>query len=151
MKAVLQRVTSADVSVSGEIKGSIGNGLMILFGAGQGDTHEEADYLAHKIVNMRIFSDEQGKMNLSLRDKNGSALVVSQFTLYADCRRGNRPSFTDAEEPGKAEELYEYFCEALRSEGAADVQTGVFGAEMQVSLVNDGPVTIILERSHSDK
>lgn len=148
MKAVIQRVTSADVKVDGQVKGSVGQGFMILFGAGHGDTAEEADWLAHKTANMRIFSDENGKMNLSIKDVGGSALVVSQFTLYADCRRGNRPSFTDACEPEKADELYGYFCDALRAEGVTDIQKGVFGADMKVSLVNDGPVTIILERDH---
>lgn len=148
MKAVIQRVISADVKVDGQVKGSVGQGFMILFGAGHGDTAEEADWLAHKTANMRIFSDENGKMNLSIKDVGGSALVVSQFTLYADCRRGNRPSFTDACEPEKADELYEYFCDALRAEGVTDIQKGVFGADMKVSLVNDGPVTIVLERDH---
>lgn len=150
MKAVIQRVTNADVNVGEKTVGSIGSGFMILFGAGRGDTRDEADYIAHKIANMRIFSDEHGKMNLSIKDKGGSILAVSQFTLYADCRRGNRPGFTDAEEPGKADELYRYFCEALRREGIEDVQTGVFGAEMKVALVNDGPVTIILEKEYED-
>ena len=148
MKAVIQRVTSADVTVDGNIAGKIGNGFMILFGAGQGDTEEEADYIARKTARMRIFSDENGKMNLSLKDIGGGALVVSQFTLYADCRHGNRPGFTDAEAPERAEQLYEYFCDRLGEEAGITVEKGIFGADMKVSLVNDGPVTILLEREH---
>ncbi len=148
MKAVIQRVTSADVTVDGNIAGKIGNGFMILFGAGQGDTEEEADYIARKTARMRIFSDENGKMNLSLKDIGGGALVVSQFTLYADCRHGNRPGFTDAEAPERAEQLYEYFCDRLGEEAGITVEKGIFGADMKVSLVNDGPVTILLEKEH---
>ena len=148
MKAVIQRVTSADVTVDGNIAGKIGNGFMILFGAGQGATEEEADYIARKTARMRIFSDENGKMNLSLKDIGGGALVVSQFTLYADCRHGNRPGFTDAEAPERAEQLYEYFCDRLGEEAGITVEKGIFGADMKVSLVNDGPVTILLEKEH---
>ena len=148
MKAVIQRVTSADVTVDGNIAGKIGNGFMILFGAGQGDTEEEADYIARKTARMRIFSDENGTMNLSLKDIGGGALVVSQFTLYADCRHGNRPGFTDAEAPERAEQLYEYFCDRLGEEAGITVEKGIFGADMKVSLVNDGPVTILLEKEH---
>jgi len=148
MKAVIQRVTSADVTVDGNIAGKIGNGFMILFGAGQGDTEEEADYIARKTARMRIFSDENGKLNLSLKDIGGGALVVSQFTLYADCRHGNRPGFTDAEAPERAEQLYEYFCDRLGEEAGITVEKGIFGADMKVSLVNDGPVTILLEKEH---
>ena len=147
MKAVIQRVTSADVTVEGNVEGKIGNGLMILFGAGQGDTEEEADYIARKTARMRIFSDENGKMNRSLIDIGGGALVISQFTLYADCRHGNRPGFTGAEAPERAEKLYEYFCEKLGEEAGITVEKGIFGADMKVSLVNDGPVTIILEKT----
>ena len=147
MKAVIQRVTSADVTVDGKVTGKIGNGFMILFGAGQGDTEAEADYIARKTARMRIFSDENGKMNLSLMDTGGGALVISQFTLYADCRHGNRPGFTDAEAPDRAEQLYEYFCGKLEEAGI-HVEKGVFGADMKVSLVNEGPVTIILEKEH---
>ncbi len=145
MKAVIQRVSSADVTVDGTVTGKIGKGFMILFGAGRGDTEEEAEYLARKTARMRIFSDENGKMNLSLKDIEGGALVVSQFTLYADCRHGNRPGFTDAEDPERAEFLYEYFCRCLEEAGIP-VEKGIFGADMKVSLVNDGPVTILLER-----
>lgn len=148
MKAVIQRVTSADVTIDGKVEGKIDKGFMILFGAGQGDTEEEADYIARKTARMRIFSDENGKMNLSLGDVGGGALVISQFTLYADCRHGNRPGFTEAETPERAEMLYEYFCEKLEEEAGIHVERGIFGADMKVSLVNDGPVTIILEKEH---
>ena len=148
MKAVIQRVTSADVTIDGKVEGKIDKGFMILFGAGQGDTEEEADYIARKTARMRIFSEENGKMNLSLGDVGGGALVISQFTLYADCRHGNRPGFTEAETPERAEMLYEYFCEKLEEEAGIHVERGIFGADMKVSLVNDGPVTIILEKEH---
>ncbi len=148
MKAVIQRVTSADVTIDGKVEGKIDKGFMILFGAGQGDTEEEADYIARKTARMRIFSDENGKMNLSLGDVGGGALVISQFTLYADCRHGNRPGFTEAETPERAEMLYEYFCEKLEEEAGIHVERGIFGADMKVSLINDGPVTIILEKEH---
>lgn len=148
MKAVIQRVTSADVTIDGKVEGKIDRGVMILFGAGQGDTEAEADYIARKTARMRIFSDENGKMNLSLTDVGGGALVISQFTLYADCRHGNRPGFTDAESPERAEALYEYFCRKLEEETGIQVEKGIFGADMKVSLVNDGPVTIILEKEH---
>ena len=148
MKTVIQRVSSADVTVDGDVVGRIDSGFMILFGAGQGDTEEEADYIARKTARMRIFSDENGKMNLSLKDIGGGALVISQFTLYADCRHGNRPGFTNAESPERAEQLYEYFCERLGEEAGIVVEKGIFGADMKVSLVNDGPVTILLEKEH---
>lgn len=148
MKTVIQRVSSADVTVDGHVVGRIGSGFMILFGAGQGDTEEEADYIARKTARMRIFSDENGKMNLCLKDIGGGALVISQFTLYADCRHGNRPGFTDAESPERAEQLYDYFCERLGEEAGITVEKGIFGAHMEVSLVNDGPVTILLEKEH---
>lgn len=150
MKAVLQRVSEASVRVDGEVTGEIKTGFMILFGAGQGDTEEEADYIARKTARMRVFEDENGKMNLGLADVNGGALVISQFTLYADCRKGNRPSFTMAEKPDRAEALYEYFCKKLGEEAGIQVEKGVFGADMKVSLINDGPVTIILEKEHEE-
>ena len=148
MKTIIQRVSSADVTVDGDVVGRIDSGFMILFGAGQGDTEEEADYIARKTARMRIFSDENGKMNLSLKDIGGGALVISQFTLYADCRHGNRPGFTGAESPDRAEQLYDYFCERLGEEAGIVVEKGIFGADMKVSLVNDGPVTILLEKEH---
>lgn len=146
MRAIIQRVTHASVTIDGEIKGSIGNGFLVLFGAGEGDTREDAQLLAKKTAGMRIFCDEGGKMNLSLADISGAVLVISQFTLYADCRRGNRPSFTGAAQPDLANELYEYYVKLLREDfGIPDVQTGEFGADMKIELLNDGPVTIILD------
>ncbi|MFQ5915364.1 MAG: D-aminoacyl-tRNA deacylase [Nitrospinota bacterium] len=144
MRAVLQRVTEASVAVDGEVKGAIGPGLLILLGVGEGDTEDDVHQLAEKIVHLRIFEDEAGKFNRSLSDVSGSALVVSQFTLFADCRKGRRPSFISAAKPPLAEELYEKFNQALRSEGVP-VETGVFGAMMDVRLSNQGPVTIWLD------
>lgn len=144
MKAVLQRVRRASVSVEGEILGEIGPGLAVLVGAAQGDTEEDARWLAAKTAGLRIFSDAEGKFNLSLLDIGGAALVVSQFTLLADTRRGRRPGFTDAAPPEVAEPLVAAYCDALRAEGVP-VQTGRFGARMLVSLENDGPVTILLD------
>ena len=145
MKAIIQRVTEASVSVDGEIKGSCGKGYMILLGAAEGDTEAEAELLARKTANLRIFCDENDKMNLSILDVEGEVLAISQFTLLADVKKGNRPSFINAMEPNRANELYEYFCEKLREEGIKKVEQGVFGADMKVSLVNDGPVTIIYD------
>ncbi|NMA19104.1 MAG: D-tyrosyl-tRNA(Tyr) deacylase [Lentisphaerae bacterium] len=146
MRALLQRVTEASVKVDGKTIGSCGNGLLILLGVCSGDTRSEAAFLAEKCLNLRIFSDDEGKMNRSLLDIQGGILVISQFTLYADTRRGRRPSFVEAAGPEVSQPLYEYFVECLRSGGVA-VETGIFGAEMQVSLVNDGPVTIMLEKN----
>ena len=145
MKAVIQRVTSASVAVEGEVVGSCGNGYMILLGAEKGDTEKEAQLLAQKTSNLRIFSDEEGKMNRSILDINGEVLAISQFTLLADVKKGNRPSFINALEPEKAKELYAYFCECLLDLGVKKVDKGIFGADMQVSLVNDGPVTILYD------
>lgn len=146
MRAVIQRVKYASVTINGAVKSKIEQGFLILFGAGEGDTVEDAELLAKKTAGMRIFCDENDKMNLSLADIGGSVIVVSQFTLYADCRRGNRPSFTNAAPPTEANELYEYFVRLLRDEyGIKNVQTGEFGADMKVELLNDGPVTIILD------
>ena len=146
MRAVLQRVSRATVRVNGQTSGEIGPGLLILLGVGQGDTSKEADYLLDKIVNLRIFEDAEGKMNLSLLDVGGELLVISQFTLYADCRKGRRPSFTDAGPPGEAQKLYDYFVAAARTRGVK-VATGIFQAVMEVELVNSGPVTILLDSS----
>lgn len=146
MKALIQRVSEARVTVGDTVAGEIGPGFLVLLGVGHGDTEEAADYLARKTAAMRVFEDENDKMNLALKDIGGSVLVVSQFTLYADCRKGNRPSFTDAEAPDRADALYEYFCGRLEAEGIENVQKGVFGAHMQIHLINDGPVTIMLER-----
>jgi D-aminoacyl-tRNA deacylase len=144
MRAVLQRVERASVDVDGETVGSIGSGLLVLLGVAKGDTHAHADYLADKILNLRIFSDDAGKMNRSVIEAGGDVLVVSQFTLYGDCRKGRRPSFDDAAPPELARPLYEYFVERLRA-GNLPVATGVFQASMKISLVNDGPVTFVLE------
>ena len=146
MKAVVQRVTSASVAVDGETVGAIGAGLMILLGVTHSDGEEQALWLARKTVGLRIFEDDEGKMNRSLLDVDGSALVVSQFTLYGDCRKGRRPSFTDAALPEKAAPLCERFIDLLNQAGVARVESGVFGAHMQVEIHNDGPVTLILGR-----
>jgi D-tyrosyl-tRNA(Tyr) deacylase len=144
VRAVIQRVDRASVAVEGRVTGEIGAGLLVLLGVGRTDNLEAASYLAEKIVNLRIFSDEAGKMNLSLLDTGGSALVVSQFTLYADTRGGRRPSYIQAAAPEEANRLYEEFVRAMRALGVR-VETGVFQAHMQVELVNDGPVTILLD------
>lgn len=144
MKAVIQRVTRSSVAVNGEIVGEIQHGMLILLGVSKEDRETDADYLADKIANLRIFEDTTGKMNLSLLDTGGEALVVSQFTLLGDCRKGRRPSFVDAAPPDRANQLYEYFTRKLKNKGVP-VQTGIFRAMMNVSLVNDGPVTLILE------
>ena len=145
MRVLLQRVTSASVAVDGEITGEIADGLLLLVGATHGDTLETARKLAQKTANLRIFSDSHGKMNLSLLDVGGGALVVSQFTLYADARKGRRPSYVKSAHPDIAEPLVRHFADSLVEAGLADVRHGVFGAFMQVSLVNDGPVTIWLD------
>ncbi|HXI93685.1 MAG TPA: D-aminoacyl-tRNA deacylase [Blastocatellia bacterium] len=144
MRAVVQRVTEARVEVAGEAVGEIGAGLLVLLGVARDDTRDDADYLADKIVNLRVFDDHEGKMNRSLSESGGAVLVVSQFTLYGDVRRGRRPSYSDAAEPEKANQLYEYFVERVRS-AAVKVETGIFQAMMKVSLTNDGPVTILLD------
>ena len=144
MRAVVQRVSSASVSVDGEVVGSIERGFLVLLGVGGEDDATDITYLADKIANLRIFPDAEGRMNLSLLDIGGTALIVSQFTLYGDCRRGRRPSFTKAAPPDRADALYTEFVAAL-SERGVPVQTGVFRATMDVQLVNDGPVTILLD------
>jgi D-tyrosyl-tRNA(Tyr) deacylase len=144
MRAVVERVTEARVRIADETVGEIGAGLLVLLGVARDDFQEDADYLADKTINLRIFADEEGKMNLSLLDTNGAMLVVSQFTLCGDARKGRRPSYIDAAEPEKANALYEYFVERVRARGVK-VETGVFQAMMKVGLVNDGPVTILLD------
>lgn len=145
MKIVVQRVKNAQVEVEGKTVGKIGKGFLILLGVTHNDTKEQADYLVKKLCKLRVFADENNKMNLDLKDINGELLIVSQFTLYADCTGGNRPSFTEAAKPEQANELYEYFC--LQCEkNQIHVEKGIFGADMKVSLLNDGPVTIILEK-----
>ena len=144
MKFVIQRVDSASVKVEGKVVGSIGKGFLVFIGVGQGDTEEEADKYLKKLLGLRIFEDEQGKTNLSLADVEGQLLLISQFTLYANCRKGNRPSFIEAGDPKLAEGLYEYLVKKAR-EQVSVVETGIFGAHMEVSLVNNGPFTILLE------
>ena len=144
MRAVIQRVTNARVEVSGHVTGSIGRGLLILLGIQHEDNEQDADYLVRKITGLRIFNDEAGKMNRSVRDVDGSLLIVSQFTLYGDCRKGMRPSFDGAARPEQAQRLYEYFVTVARTTGIP-TETGVFQASMQVTLTNDGPVTLICE------
>ena len=146
MKIVLQRVKNASVTVSGEEISGIGPGLLLLVGIARGDGEAEADWLVEKVAGLRVFADDEGKMNLDVREAGGEVLAVSQFTLLADTRKGKRPSFVDAAPPEEAEMLFDYFCEKLREAGVASVETGSFGAMMDVTLVNDGPVTIVLER-----
>lgn len=143
MRIVIQRTERASVSVDGKIVGEIGKGFLVLLGVGVEDTETDCERLAKKLIGLRIFEDENGKTNLSLKDVNGSLLIISQFTLYADCRKGNRPNFLQAKEPKEAERLYEYFCGLCERE--IHVEKGIFGAEMRVELVNDGPFTIVLE------
>lgn len=145
MKLVIQRVKHAQVEVDGRIVGKIAQGALVLIGVTHGDTHQEGEWLASKLVNLRMFEDEEGKVNRSLLDISGEILVVSQFTLYADCANGRRPSFTKAALPDLAKPLCDRFVESLQKTGLK-VETGIFGAEMQVSLLNNGPVTLILER-----
>ena len=145
MKLVIQRVKRASVEVNKEIVGKIEQGFLVLLGVGPEDTKENADFLVQKLIKLRVFEDENGKMNLSLKDINGELLIVSQFTLYADCTGGNRPSFTNAAKPDKANELYEYFIKECKKENIK-VEHGIFGADMKVELLNDGPVTILLEK-----
>ena len=144
MKLVVQRVKMAEVTVSGKVVGKIDKGLMVLLGVKEGDTKKEADFLANKLVNLRIFEDENEKMNLSVQDIKGKILIVSQFTLYGDASHGNRPSFIEAAKPDEADKLYEYFCNKCKEK--VEVETGMFRQHMEVKLINDGPVTIIIEK-----
>ena len=146
MKVVLQRVKNASVSVTGEQISEIGSGLLLLVGIARGDGEAKVDWLAEKVTGLRVFADAEGRMNLDVRESGGEILAVSQFTLLANTRRGKRPSFVDAAPPEEAERLFDYFCRQLREAGVASVETGSFGAMMEVTLVNDGPVTIVLER-----
>lgn len=145
MRAVVQRVKRTSVTVGGELKGSAGQGFSVLIGVMQGDTDAEAQLLAAKISKLRVFEDEDGKMNKSILDIGGEILVISQFTLCADIKKGNRPSFTDSAPPEEADRLYLAFCEHLREAGVKKVETGVFAADMLVSIDNDGPVTIVMD------
>ena len=148
MRVVIQRCSRAEVRIDGEVVGQIGRGFMLLVGVTDGDTEREADMLAKKTAQMRVFEDADGKMNLSLHDIGGAVLSISQFTLYADCRKGNRPSFIRAARPETAEPLYDYFNCVLREQYGLHVETGRFGADMKVDLINDGPVTILLDSEH---
>ena len=145
MKLVVQRVKKAEVKVDGNIIGKIDKGFLVLIGIKVGDTKEQADYLVKKLCNLRVFSDENDKMNLRIKDVKGKLLIVSQFTLYGDCSQGNRPSFIEAARPEEANPLYEYFCNQCELNNI-EVQKGIFGADMKVELINDGPVTIIIEK-----
>ena len=147
MRAVVQRCSRAEVRIDGQVVGAIGKGFMVLVGITDGDTKAEADLLAKKVAQMRVFEDTEGKMNLGLGDIGGAILSISQFTLYADCKKGNRPSFIRAARPEVAEPLYDYFNNVLRTQYDLHVETGRFGADMKVDFVNDGPVTIILDSS----
>ena len=147
MRLVIQRVNNAKVEVNNKIIGQIEKGFLVLLGVGPNDTEEIADFLVEKLCNLRVFKDENEKMNLSIKDIDGELLVVSQFTLYADCKKGNRPSFSNAAKPEKANELYEYFMKKCK-EKVKKVEHGEFGADMKVKLLNDGPVTIILEKEN---
>ena len=145
MKAVIQRVLNSSVSVDGEIKGSIGKGFNVLLGVMDGDGEAQAELLAAKISKLRVFEDDNGKMNKGILDIGGEILVISQFTLCADIKKGNRPSFTDSAPPAEANRLYEYFCSKLIENGVSKVETGVFAADMKVEIINDGPVTIVMD------
>ena len=145
MRVVVQRCLRAEVRIAGETVGQIGRGFLLLVGVTDGDTAKEADLLAKKVGQMRVFEDADGKMNLGLKEVDGAILSISQFTLYADCRKGNRPSFIRAARPETAEPLYDYFNERLRTEYGLQVETGRFGADMKVDFINDGPVTILLD------
>lgn len=145
MKLLVQRVQNAKVVVENKTVGEIGKGFLVLCGITHSDTEKEADYLANKLCNLRVFEDENEKMNLSIKDIEGELLIVSQFTLYADCASGNRPSFTNAAKPEQANPLYEYFMQKCKEQNI-NVQKGIFGAHMEISLLNDGPVTIMLEK-----
>ena len=151
MRAVVQRVTKSSVSVDGKIKGSVGKGFNVLLGVMQGDGEAQAELLAAKIAKLRVFEDENCKMNKSVLDIGGEILVISQFTLCADIKKGNRPSFTDSAAPDEANRLYEFFCSKLLENGVSKVETGVFAADMAVEISNDGPVTIIMDTDIWDK
>jgi len=150
MKIVIQRVSEASVTIDGVVKSAIGKGFMILLGVGIDDNEEDADWLIHKVIGLRVFNDEDGVMNKSIVDVGGEILVVSQFTLMASYKKGNRPSYIGAAGHEKAIPLYEYFCSKLSSELGKPVGTGVFGADMKVALINDGPVTICMDTHHKE-
>lgn len=150
MKVVIQRVAQAHVTVNQSVVGKIDNGLLILVGIEDADSFEDADWLSNKIINMRIFNDENGVMNVSVKDINGNILLISQFTLHASTKKGNRPSYIKAARPEISIPLYEYMIQKLSSELGKNIQTGQFGADMKVSLLNDGPVTIVMDSKHRE-
>lgn len=146
MRVLVQRVSRAEVTVEGRVTGAIGPGLLLLVGIRQGDGDAELEWMVHKLANLRVFGDAEGKMNLSVQDTGGGVLAISQFTLYGDAKKGNRPSYIEAARPEVAEPLYDKFCEQLGAAIGKEVQRGVFGAHMDVELINDGPVTLMLEK-----
>ena len=150
MKTVIQRVSHASVTIDGKVKSSIGKGLLILIGVAEGDTKEDADWLAKKAALLRVFDDNNGVMNLNINEANGEILVISQFTLLASYKKGNRPSYIHAAKPEQSIPLYEYFCTVLGEETGKIIQTGEFGADMKVELLNDGPVTICMDTNHKE-
>lgn len=150
MKTVIQRVSHASVTIDGKVKSSIGKGLLILIGVAEGDTKEDADWLAKKAALLRVFDDKNGVMNLNINEANGEILVISQFTLLASYKKGNRPSYIHAAKPEQSVPLYEYFCTVLGKETGKIIQTGEFGADMKVELLNDGPVTICMDTNHKE-
>ena len=150
MRVVVQRVKHASVTIDGKVNGKINNGFLVLLGIKSTDSKQDVDYLVKKVINLRIFTDENDKMNLSLKDTNGKLLIISQFTLYGDCKDGNRPSFIEAAKPDVAIRLYEYFVSECKKH-IPIVETGVFGADMKVELLNDGPVTIIIDSENKKK
>lgn len=150
MKTVIQRVSHASVTIDGNVKSSIGKGLLILIGVAEGDTKEDADWLAKKAALLRVFDDNNGVMNLNINEANGEILVISQFTLLASYKKGNRPSYIHAAKPEQSVPLYEYFCTVLGKETGKIIQTGEFGADMKVELLNDGPVTICMDTNHKE-
>lgn len=151
MRVLVQRVSRAKVTVDGKVSGEIGHGLLLLVGITHNDTEAELDWMVNKLSGLRIFSDTHGKMNLSVQDVNGGVLAISQFTLYGDAKKGNRPSYIEAARPEVAEPLYDKFCEALGNAIGTQVQRGIFGSHMDVELVNDGPVTLMVERAPAEK
>lgn len=150
MRAVIQRVTNSSVSIDGKIHASIGHGLLILLGIGQDDDKQDADWLVSKIASMRIFNDIQGKINLSISDIDGECMVISQFTLYASTKKGNRPSFIQSAPPDMAKQLYGYFVHQIEKRLPNKIKCGIFGADMKISLINDGPITIIMDSKNKE-
>ena len=145
MRTIIQRVSQSDITINGEKGGSIGKGFMVLVGVSEEDSEKEAEYLADKLVGLRVFSDSEDKMNLALEDVGGELMIVSNFTLYANCKKGNRPSFVKAQKPPRATEIYDHFVDRVKAKFNGKIVTGEFGADMQINLTNDGPITIIMD------